>query len=212
MTKEDPTPEPSVVNFDQYAATGDQDPPIDFEQLERIESEHDRETVREAYRRLGINPTKVSASLLKAMDFSGIEEARERLKQLRLPPSTAADSLLRRMPKLSPEVVASLPQPYELPDMSDTPMHRTAEATERMVDVLTDVHTVTADLVRLTNANLQMSHDQQANAERAQTFTRRMTWASLAVAVLSLVIAGLSAVATMQPQPTPTVVVTHEPD
>ncbi len=132
--------------------------------------------VADAYARLGLDNHLKVADLVKNFD---------RLKEI------VVDS---PRPTIDPGFLSALkPIEYELFDyeFDDSPQ-RTAEATERTAAVLQDVHTVTADLVRLTNLNLQLTQAQQESARRTERFTRGMTWASLAVALASLGAAGVA--------------------
>lgn len=153
----------------------------DLEVIAAAESTGDKANLAQAYLRLGLDQHGLTAKdAVKGLNIGG-----NGFKGL------FGD--VPRNPLLDTEFmkIVSTPIPeYEIPDIliDDSPQ-RTADATERMVAVLEDVHTVTADLVRLTNTNLQLTSLQQASSRRTERFTRWMTWASLSVAIGSLGVA-----------------------
>lgn len=135
--------------------------------------------VGKAYERLGIAQALKPSDLLKSLNIPSLTSIGSSAMRLGIPEE-------RRL--TAPELATMPPMiDYDIPvfEPDDSPQ-RTADATEQMVEVLRDVHTVTADLVRLTNTNLQLTQAQQESARRTERFTRGMTWASLAVAVASL--------------------------
>lgn len=87
------------------------------------------------------------------------------------------------------------------PDIShigpDTAPKKTAKNTKRIATAMEDLHEVTGQLVQLTAASLALSEAQREAAARQERFARRATWASIAIATASLAAAVVAIVVSL---------------